>query len=106
MGVGVQGDRYVGVAEAFADHLGGDPGGQGGAGVGVAEIVEPDAGQTGFQATLLEPGGEAVGMDGRAIFLAKDEPLVALQLSGNFSLCPLRLAVGFEGRHGGRVQRH
>lgn len=33
VGVGVQGDRYVGVAEALADHFGGDAGGEGSGGI-------------------------------------------------------------------------
>src|SRR4029453_2823925 len=38
----VKGDGDGGVAEALADHLGRNPGGQGGGGVTVADIMEPD----------------------------------------------------------------
>src|SRR5215216_2882920 len=40
--VDVQGDGDIGVAQALANHLGRDPGGQRRGGVAVADIVEPD----------------------------------------------------------------
>jgi hypothetical protein len=62
--VDVQGDGDGGVAQALADHLGRDAGGQRGGGVAVADVVQPDGWQAGAAGQPAEPVGDQVGVDG------------------------------------------
>jgi hypothetical protein len=60
MAVDVQGDGDGGVAEALADHLGGDAGGQGRGRITVADIVQPDRRQPCGTGQSPEPVGDQV----------------------------------------------
>jgi hypothetical protein len=55
MGVDVHGHRDGRMPQPLADDLGRHPGGQGGAGVAVPQIMQPDLGQAGAAGVLLEP---------------------------------------------------
>jgi hypothetical protein len=66
--VGVHGDGDGGVAQALADDLGRDASGQRRGRVAVSDVVEPDLGEAGRPGVLLEPSGEALRMDGLAIW--------------------------------------
>jgi hypothetical protein len=55
------------MAQALADHLGRDAGGECRRRIAVANIVEPDLREAGRPGVLLEPSGEALRMDGSAV---------------------------------------
>src|SRR4051794_4957071 len=60
--VDLKGERRGGMPEPLADDLGGDTGFEGGAGVGVPDVVKPDLGEAGCSTVPIEQCGDGVGM--------------------------------------------
>jgi hypothetical protein len=67
LAVGVHGDGDGGVPEALGEDLGRDAGGEGGRGVAVANIVQPDPREAGRPGELLEPRRKPLRVDGTAV---------------------------------------
>jgi hypothetical protein len=102
--VGVHGDGDAGVPEPLRDDLGRDAGGQGGRGVAVAHVVQPDPRETGRQGELLEPYGDPLWVDGSAVRPGEHEAGVLPARPHGQALFGLAGAVLAQGRHRGRIE--
>jgi hypothetical protein len=98
------GDGDVGVPEALADDPGRDPGGQGGGGVAVADIMQPNLRESGSAGVLLEPPGEPLGVQWPAVGPGEHQPGVLPTWADRQPLLELPAPVLAEGGHGGRVE--
>jgi hypothetical protein len=98
------GDGDVGVPEALADDPGRDPGGQGGGGVAVADIMQPNLRESGSAGVLLEPLGEPLGVQWPAVGPGEHQPGVLPTWADRQPLLELPAPVLAECGNGGRVE--
>lgn len=70
--VGGHGEGGGGVSEAFGDDLDGDAGFEEQGGVGVAEVVQSDAGKPGGADLALEGVGDQLRVNGSSVGLGED----------------------------------
>jgi len=98
VGIGVQGDRDLGVAQAFLDDLGVDALGEEQGGGRVAQVVEADAGEVRFLEERGEGTSDEVALaQGPALGVAKHERRLPMPLGEHAR------AVVLEGQKGGLV---
>ena len=102
--VRVHGDGDVGVAEALADHLGRDAGGQRRGRVAVTHVVQSDARPAGRPGELLEPLGEPLGVQRPAVRPGEHKTRVTPPRPHGKALLGLTGTVLAQGRHRSRVE--
>lgn len=104
MGVEVRSDGDLGVAQSLGDHLQIDPGVQRQAGIGVAQVVEPDNGQPRVLGQRLEVPGGVLGSQRTAVLAGEHQPGLVPRGPPRCALEVLRLLLSAEHQDGFGVE--